>query len=108
MAVQPVQLIPTGEGVLAVWALGAGDTGEWVQLAHKTDKTVHVSGTATTFALQGSNDRVAISTLTDVDNTTAIDQSGPLATKMLVIKQNPVYIRPSLTTGSAVFSIMAR
>ena len=110
MAVRGVTITPidgAGGAVLVEWGpLSAGDTGEWVHLAHLSDKTVQASGTVTTFALEGSDDPAlsagSIATLTDVDNLTAITHAG-LASKMCVVKQNPLSMRPNLTAGSAAF-----
>lgn len=105
MAIRAVTVTPidgTGGCVLVQWAaLSAGDTGEWAQLAHLPDKTVHgigLSGAA--FVLEGTNDPALtnITPLTDVDNLTAIDATM-LTSKMAVVKQNMLSIRPRLTTG---------
>jgi hypothetical protein len=92
-----------GGGVLATWEeLSDGDVGEALGLAGHNDKTVTIVGTATSFALEGSNDGVNWFTLHDIDMTTTITTAG-----IFTIKENPVYIRPNLTTGTVVVSIVA-
>jgi hypothetical protein len=76
--------------------LVTGDVGEALGLAGYNDKTVTIVGTATTFALQGSNDLSNWFTLHNIDNAdTAITAAG-----IFLIKENPLWIRPLLTTGS--------
>ena len=102
-------IVPTvealGNGRLSVvWAgMVTGDTGAWANLKGYRDKTVTVEGTATTFALQGTNDADGGNprTLEDVDASTAITAVG-----VFVIKENPLLIRPSLTTGSVTVKIV--
>ena len=105
MIVEPT-IEALGDGVARVtWAgLQSGDSGAWMALPRYRDKTVTVEGTSvTTFALQGSNypGGDAPRTLNDVDNTTAIDAAG-----MYVVKENPLLIRPLLTTGQDVTVIV--
>lgn len=103
-------IVPTaaalGNGRLAVtWAgMVTGDSGAWANLKGYRDKTVTVEGTATTFALQGTNDPDGGNprTLEDVDFTTAITAVG-----VYVLKENPLLIRPLLTTGSVTVEIVA-
>ena len=103
-------IVPTvealGNGRLAVtWAgLVAGDSGAWANLKGYRDKTVTVEGTATSFALQGTNDADGGNprTLEDVDASTAITAVG-----VYVIKENPLLLRPLLTTGSVTVRLVA-
>jgi hypothetical protein len=90
----------SGGGLLVVWSsLGTGDSGSKLAMAGHSDKTVSVIGTATTFALLGSNDITGTNTFTLTD----IFTGDPItATGMYVIKENPLLIWPLVTTGSGV------
>ena len=99
MAVIPFVLSTEGGATVVTWAnMVTGDSGAPVAIAGHSDKTVHVIGTATAFALQGSNDPAFASpaTLTDIDAAaTPITAAG-----IFTIKENPLLIAPLLTTGS--------
>lgn len=100
-----MQLDAANGALIVTWgALVTGDTGITLGLAGENDKTVTISGTATSFALQGSNDGTNWFTLSDI---------GPAATAItavgiFVIKENPKFIRPLLTTGAVSVVICAR
>jgi len=112
MAVVPYSLAQVGGALSITWPaittpatppLASGDSGAPVAAGGESDKTVTITGTATTFALQGSNDLVNWFTLHNLDNAdTPITAAG-----MFLIKENPLYIRPLLTTGSGVTVILS-
>lgn len=96
MATKALTLSIGGGSLRATWAtLSTGDVGAVLGADGYNDKTVTIVGTATTFALQGSNDNSNWFTLHDIDMTTEITATG-----IYTIKENPVWIRPNLTTGS--------
>src|SRR3990167_9785713 len=105
------RIVPTimriGDGALKVrWAgVATGDICEPVTLEDRRDKTVGVYGTVTTFVLQCTNDddpTANLATLYDVDNTTLLNPPALGSDVLHVIKENPQYIVPLLTTGSGV------
>ena len=89
-----------GEGiVVATWAgMAGGDVGSKMKLASFSDKTVQAIGDATGVAIQGSNDGTNWFALTDPSGTT-IALAGATF-DMALIRENPLYIRPSVTGGS--------
>lgn len=75
-----------------------GDIGEWAAIANLSDKTVHIEGTITAFALEGTNapDGTLVRTVTDV-------ASVPVtAVGLYAVRESPLLIRPNLTTGAGV------
>lgn len=104
MAVVRLLLDPgrSSGSILAKWvtAITTGNTGEPLGLSTRSDKTVTITGTATSFALQGSNNGTDWFTLHDIDMSTAITSTG-----IFTIKENPVFIRPNTTTGSVTVEI---
>lgn len=95
------------------WVLPTtGDTGQPLEAAGFPDKTVQAFGTAvTSITMEGSNDpRV----LTDAVNAVwfpLVDPQGNAITKTAafgeVLLESPRFIRPNLTTGTAVTVIVA-
>lgn len=95
------------------WVLASGDTGLPVKI-QTVDDTVHVFGTfdGSTLTMQGSNDPAAApdnassasanwATMQDNgDNALTFTAAG-----MKVIAPNPVYIRPSNSTGDGSTSV---
>ena len=106
MAVIAPTIKALGGGAVLVEWIGAagGDTCDWISLTEYRDKTVQMGGTLTAVALQGTNnpDKSAPVSLSDVDNTTVLTQGAFAAGAMKVLKENPLYIRPLVTTGTAV------
>lgn len=106
MAVIAPTIRPLGGGAVLVEWIGAagGDTCDWISLTEYRDKTAQMGGTITAVVLQGTNDPAKGSpvTLNDVDNTTALTQAAFAAGAMKVVKENPLYMRPVVTTGAAV------
>lgn len=93
-----------GGAVLIEWpALAAGDSGDWISLTEYRDKTVQMTGGPAAAVIQGTNDPAKASpvTLFDVDNTTTLTQAALAGGVAKVIKENPLYIRPVITTGPA-------
>lgn len=98
MATKGVTISNVGGTILATWgACSTGDSGAPLGIAGHNDKTATVTGTATTFALEGSNNGTDWFTLHDIDMTTEITATG-----IYVIKENPAFIRPNVTTGTSV------
>lgn len=98
MATRALTITIRSGGILATWdACSTGDTGSVLGADGYNDKTATVTGTATTFALEGSNDNTNWFTLHDIDMTTEITATG-----IYTIKENPVWIRPNVTTGTSV------
>lgn len=85
---------------VAEWSvLGAGDTGEPWGLAGQTDKTVTIDGAGGSFSLQGSNGG-AYYTLHNFDAAdTEITTDG-----IYVIKESPLFIRPSGEVDSVIIN----
>lgn len=102
MAVIAPELESPGARQVTWTPIAGGDTCTPIGLSGYNDKTVTITGTVTTFALQGSNDLTNWFTLNDIDMTTPIDAAG-----MFTIKENPLWIRPLLTTGSGVTVILS-
>jgi len=107
MAVIVPTLDSIGPGVMRCrWAgLVTGDSGAWANLSRWRDKTVTVEGTATTFALQGTNDADGGNprTVEDVDASTAITTAG-----IFNIKEGPGLMRPLLTTGAVTVTVVGK
>jgi hypothetical protein len=85
--------------VIITWATMAdGDTGVMVKSSHYPDKTVQAIGDATTVALEGSNDGTNWFALTDPSGMEIglVGSTFDLA----MVRENPLYIRPSCTGGS--------
>ena len=100
MATKLAIITAVGAGAVKIeWSgLGTGDDGDWVNTARFRKITAHVSGTATTFALQGSNEAAGANPQTVKDaNNTAITGAG-----LHEVQQVPGSLRPLLTTGTAV------
>jgi hypothetical protein len=94
-----------GGAVLIEWAsVNGGDVCEWASLTEYRDKTAQMTGTVTTAAMQGTNSPAFANpvTLFDVDNVTALTQAAFVAGAMRVIRENPTYIRPSVSAGTGV------
>lgn len=94
-------ILSLGNGARRItWAgLGSGDTGAWVNVAGLRSLTVTIEGTTvTTIALQGSNqaENANPRTLEDEDGT-AITAAG-----IFKVKETPLSVRPSVTTGTAI------
>lgn len=105
MAVKPATVVTNNFGVCVVtWAdLDSGDTGEPVQLAQFSDKTVQMIGTSTDVKMQGSNDGTTWATMSDTAGTEiTFIASGQLETLL----QNPLYIRPISANGTDVTMIL--
>ena len=105
------RIVPTildlGDGAKRLkWAgVAGGDICEPVSLVSRRDKTVGVYGTVTTFALQGTNDddpTANLATLYDVDGTTLLNATAFASDALHVLKENPQFIVPLLTTGAGV------
>lgn len=96
MALQPDNVM------LVTWlAITEADTGRAVQMARFPDRTVHVSGDFTTsgaLVIEGSNDGTNYFTLTDPTGASL----SFTAAGMKLIVENPLYIRPRATAGTAV------
>jgi hypothetical protein len=85
--------------VVITWATMAdGDTGAVVKASQYPDKTVQATGDATTVALQGSNDGTNWFALTDPSGM-EIGLAGATF-DLAMVRENPLYIRPSCTGGS--------
>ena len=105
MAVKDVTFSVAGEVATAVWAAGAGgDTGKPVRMAAYPDKTAQVAGDATGVAIQGSHDGTNWFALTDPAGET-IDLAGATF-DMVLVRENPLYIRPSITGGTSTVVIV--
>jgi hypothetical protein len=94
------------------WVLPtSGDTGQPLEACFFSDKTVQAFGTAvTSITMQGSNDPRVISDPNNAVWFTLADSQGNDITKTAafgeVILENPRYVRPNLTTGTAVTVIL--
>ena len=92
------------EVVSVSWSLAAGDTGKPVNLANFADKTVQVTATFGSATLRGSN-KAAPDDATAGDWFDLTDPQGNALTFTAaggdVIAQNPLWISPITTGGSA-------
>lgn len=90
---------------LVEWpALDSGEWGEWLQLPGYPYKTVQISGPlVTTVVMQGSNEDDGANpvTLKDIDGSTSINAAG-----IYTLKDNPLAVRPNVTTGNKVLVTM--
>jgi hypothetical protein len=103
MATIPAQIIIAADGVTTVlWAdVTEADTGQAVNLARFPDRTVQVTGDFTTsgaITMEGSNDGVTFATLHDPQGNEIVLTDSSL----VLIAENPLYIRPRATAGSSV------
>lgn len=103
MATIPAKFEKFDDGVvLASWQdITEADTGAPVNMARHPDRTVQVVGDFTTsgaITMEGSNDGSTFGTLHDLaGNDLVLTDSTPKA-----IAENPLYIRPRATAGTAV------
>ena len=96
MVVQPDNVM-----VVAWNDITEADTGRGVQMARYPDRTVQVTGDFTTSGsvlIEGSNDGTNYNTLTDPTGATLVFTAAGI--KLIV--ENPLYIRPRATAGTAV------
>lgn len=79
--------------------LTVGDTGTPVSRSSLADKTVSVEGTfdGTTVVIEGSQDMVQWFVLNDASG----DPASFAAAGMILLAENPRFIRPSVTGGTA-------
>jgi len=78
--------------------------GNWVQIPDYPDKTVQIVGnfgTGGTLDIEGSNDGVNASTLTDTRGNTVSRTAAYLG----MIAENPRYIRPKLSSGTGAVDL---
>jgi len=81
------------------WAtMGNADTGTAAAVPSYSDKTVHITGTfgSATVTIQGSNDNVNWTTLTDIQGTALAVTADDIS----LIAENPLYIRPITAGGT--------
>ena len=96
MAVIPLKYADTNS---FVWSnMQAGDTGAPAGRNRLPDKTFQFIGAVTSGSIEGSNNGIDYNQLTTVDGLPATVSSAGF----LVIRENPLYIRPVITTGSDV------
>lgn len=90
-----------GVAVASWLAVTEADTGSGLALARFPDKTVQVTGDFTTsgaITMQGSNDGSTWATLHDPQGSELVLTDSSLK----LISENPLYIRPTATAGTAV------
>lgn len=95
----PDQAGTAGRTVQFTWAsMAGGDTGTPVSFPTANKLTIQATGTVTTLIIEGSNDGTNWATLNDLSNTAI----ASLGAAIEGIQENPRFIRPNLTTGTAV------
>ncbi len=103
MATRAATLVITNDNIpVCTWTgITEADSGAGVIMAKYPDKTVQVTGDFTTsgaITMQGSNDGVNWTSLHTPDGTEIVLTTTALA----LIAENPLYIRPTATAGTAV------
>ena len=92
--------------ILVTWTpLLNGDTGQSATIAQYADRTVQAIGTfgsGGSVQLEGSDDGVTWTTLTDLGGTTIVKT---VTGGMSVVAENPRFIRPNVTAGDGTTSI---
>lgn len=92
-----------GDAALITWTLTQGQSGESVQLAAYTDRTVQFAGTwgGTSISLEGSMDGTTYTVLTDPQGN-AITKT---ANAIEAVTEGTVYVRPKATGGDGTTSV---
>lgn len=103
MATREAKLVITQDNIpVCTWTgITENDDGNEVIMAKYPDKTVQVTGDFTTsgaITIEGSNNGTDWATLTDQAGTPLVLTTTAVA----LIAQNPLYIRPRATAGTAV------
>lgn len=106
MAVIPATMEVLGQGLVRVtwFPLEADDEGEPVLTAAFSDRTVQATGDGTSVAIVGSNNGTNGVNLNDAGGTEiALD---PTNDELVMIRENPLYIWPVVTGGTATSVIL--
>lgn len=93
----------SGSQLLVTWTLPTnGDVGRPFRLDKYTFSSIQCTGTVTSLALQGSNEKDAPSNWTALRDSNQAALSAIAAAGFVSPIDKPLWIRPSLTTGTTV------
>ena len=87
------------------WLALGNESGVAFQNNSRPDRTLQINGTfdSATVVFEGSNDNVNFLTLTDID--AAVISYTVAPTKMLLIRECPAWVRPTVSGGGGSVSI---
>jgi len=105
--IAPITTSPHRGVILVTWSsIASGDTCSPATMYAYPDKTATLTGTFTTgtVTLQGSNDATNYFSLVDAQGNAIAGTTGG---KMEAILENPIYIKPTVTTSATGMAVTA-